>query len=206
MNSELITIARPALPIPVPAARPSDRKAGRPSAASEVLSASQAGSSCAAAEVLSATVNRITVNRITAHRITAHRITAHRITAHRITAHRITARRITVSYFTPTEISVKSVTPGWTGFFYWNTRVLNQLQPKSRMARFTYYVIFSLILFRRQNEIMEINEQPRDGPCEAALTEDQRVSLHKHLLSRAQCGRSPGESRPMASRAGAKPS
>jgi hypothetical protein len=35
--------------------------------------------------------------------------------------------RITVSYFTSTEISV---TPGWTGFFDWNTRVSNQLQQK----------------------------------------------------------------------------
>ncbi len=32
---------------------------------------------------------------------------------------------------------------------------------------------------------MENNEQPRDGPYEAALTQDQRVSLHNLLLSEA---------------------
>jgi hypothetical protein len=32
---------------------------------------------------------------------------------------------------------------------------------------------------------MKINEQPQEGPCEAALTEDQRASLHKLHLSGA---------------------
>jgi hypothetical protein len=32
---------------------------------------------------------------------------------------------------------------------------------------------------------MRINEQPRDGPYKAALTQDQRISFHKLLLSEA---------------------
>jgi hypothetical protein len=120
------------------AVRPPARKAGQPSAASEVLSASYAGSSCAASEILSA----------------------------RHTPHPAYSSHTSLSSFRPRPILVFQLFPstsanshaglrykcnkcknGLNLVFNWNTPINNKLQQNRPCPRFTYYVIISLILF-----------------------------------------------------------